>query len=73
MSDLMRSGGGRVSRSSRERRAYRLVVVGGTAGAVAVVSFLLAVFGVIGWALFLISAVVAAVCAFLFRSAVSKR
>ena len=62
-----------MSRSAREQRAYRLVVVGGVAGAVAVVGFLLAIFGAIGAGIPLIAAVVAAICLLLFRSAVSRR
>jgi hypothetical protein len=73
MSDLAKRPGGRVSRSTREQRAYRLVVVGGVAGTVAVVSFLLAIFGVIGYALFLISAIVSGVALLLFRRAVARR
>ena len=73
MSDLTPRSGGRVSRSARERRAYRLVVTGGTAATVAVVSFVLAIAGVMGYGLFLISAIVAVVCGFLFRTSVSKR
>ena len=62
-----------MSRSAREQRAYRLVVVGGVAGAVAVVGFLLAIFGVIVAGIPLIAAAVAAICVLLFRSAVSGR
>jgi putative flippase GtrA len=62
-----------MSRSSRERRAYRLVVVGGTAALVAVVGIILAVVGAIGWGIPLIALVVAVVCAFMFRSAVGRR
>lgn len=72
MSDLTPSSGRRPSRSARERRAYRIVLAGGTAGAIAVVSFVLAVFGVIGYGLFVIAAIVAVVCALLFRGAVSR-
>ncbi len=61
-----------MTRSSRERRAYRLVLVGGISGAVAVVSFVLAIAGVIGYGLFLIAAIVGVVCALLFRRAVSR-
>jgi hypothetical protein len=59
-------------RRTREQRAYRLVVVGGVAGAVAVVGFLLAIFGVIGAGVPLIAAVVAAVCALWFRGTVAR-
>ena len=72
MSDLTPSSGGRLSRSTRERRAYRLVVVGGTAAAVAVVTFVLAVVGVMGFGVFLLAAIVAVVCGFLFRRAVAR-
>lgn len=72
MSDLTPSSGRRVTRSARERRAYRLVLTGGISGTVAVVSFVLAIFGVIGYGLFVIAAIVAVVCALLFRRAVSR-
>ena len=72
MSDLTPSSGGRVSRRTREQRAYRLLMVGGGAGAVAVVSFVLAIAGVIGYALFLVTAIIAVVCVLLFRRAVSS-
>jgi membrane protein implicated in regulation of membrane protease activity len=73
MSDLAPRSGGGVSRRTREQRAFRLVVVGGAAGVVAVVSFLLAIFGVIGYALFIVSAIVSVVAVLLFRRAVSQR
>jgi cobalamin synthase len=73
MSDLTPSSGGRVSRRTREQRAYRLHLIGGGAGAVAVVSFVLAIAGVIGSALFLVSAIVSVVAVLLFRRAVSRR
>jgi hypothetical protein len=71
MSDLSRRPS-HTPRRTREQRAYRLVVAGGVAGAVAVVGFLLAIVGVIGIGLPLIATVVAAVAALLFRSAVSR-
>lgn len=61
----------RLPRRSREQRAYRLVVAGGTAGLVAVVGFVLAIAGVIGLGIPFIAAVVAAICWLLFRRAVS--
>jgi hypothetical protein len=66
MSDLERSPS-RVPRSQREARAYRLVLAGGTLGAVAVVGFVLAIAGVIGLGIPFIAAVLAVVCALLFR------
>jgi putative flippase GtrA len=60
-----------MSRSSREQRAYRLVVVGGGAGVVAVVTFVLAIAGVLGFGVPVIAAIVAAICLWLFRRVVS--
>jgi hypothetical protein len=61
-----RKGSG-LSRRQREDRGYRLVVIGGVAGAVTVVGAVLAIVGVIGWGLPFICAAVLAVCALLFR------
>jgi putative flippase GtrA len=60
------------SRRKREQRAYMLVLTGGTAGAVAVVGLILAVFGVVGAGIPLIAAIVAIVCALIFKSTVSR-
>ena len=68
---LSPTGGGPPSRRSRERRAYQLVLVGGTAGAIAVVTFVLAIFGVMGFGIPFIAAIVALVCGLLFRRTVS--
>ena len=69
MSDLERRGGSRPSRRQREQRAYRLVTVGGALGLAAVVGFVLAIVGVIGWSIPILAAVLAVVCAVLFRRA----
>ena len=69
--DLTRRPGGPPSRRSREKRAYQLAVGGGVAGAVAVIGGILAIAGVIGWGPPLLAVVIAVVCAFLFRRAVS--
>jgi hypothetical protein len=58
-------------RRTREQRAYRMVVVSGTAGAVAVVTFVLAIIGIGSFAIPVIAAIVALVCFFLFRRIVS--
>jgi hypothetical protein len=71
MSDLERSRS-RVPRRTREQRAYRLVVLGGGLGAVAVVGFVLAIAGVIGIGIPFIAAVLAVVCLLLFRSTVRR-
>jgi putative flippase GtrA len=69
---LTPSSGGPPSRRDRESRAYRLVVVGGAAGAVAVVTFVLAIAGVMGFGIPFIAAIVALVCGLLFRRTVSR-
>ena len=56
----------------REQRAYRLVQVGGGAALVAVAGLILSIVGVIGSTLWVIAAIVAAVCAVLFWRTVSK-
>jgi hypothetical protein len=57
----------RLPRRTREQRAYRLAVTGGTLAVVAVVGFVLAVAGVLGFGLPFLAAVLAVVCALLFR------
>jgi hypothetical protein len=70
VSDLERRGS-YTPRRTREQRAYTLTVIGGIAGLVGVVGFVLAVFGVTGFGLPILALIVAAVCALLFRRAVS--
>jgi ABC-type bacteriocin/lantibiotic exporter with double-glycine peptidase domain len=72
MADMTRSSGGPPSRRSREQRAYRLVLAGGTAGAVAVVTFVLALVGVMGFGIPVLAVIVAIVCLLLFRRTVSR-
>jgi hypothetical protein len=71
MADLASRSGGPPSRRGRERNAYRMVVTGGVAAAVAVVTAVLAVANVIGWLLPMVAIVVAVVCLLRFRSIVS--
>jgi putative flippase GtrA len=71
MSDIERRPS-RTPRRAREQRAYRYAVTGATAGLVAVVGLILAIAGVIGSTLWLIAAVVAAICGVLFWRTVSK-
>jgi putative flippase GtrA len=59
-------------RRVREQRAFRYAAVGGTAGAVAVVALVLSIVGVLGSGLFVIAAIVAAVCALLFWRTISR-
>ena len=63
--------GDMVPRRTREQRAYRLAVTGGTLAVAAVVGFVLAIAGVIGIGLPLLLALVAGACAFLFRRTTS--
>ena len=68
---LSPSSGGPPSRRSRERRAYQLVLVGSTAGVIAVLGFILAIVGVMGFGIPVLAAIVAIVCGLLFRRSVS--
>jgi hypothetical protein len=71
VSDLERRGS-HTPRRKREQRAYTLTMVGGTAGLIGVVGFVLAIFGVIGFGLPILALIVSAVCALLFRRAISR-
>lgn len=70
MADLQRRPN-TTPRRTREQRAYRLIVTGGVAGAVAVVGIVLAAIGVIGAFIPVVAIIVAVACAFLFRRTVS--
>ena len=70
MADLSRRGD-YTPRRVREQRAYRLAVVGGTAGVVTVVTGVLAIFGIVSFGFTVLAAVIAVVCYFLFRRTVS--
>jgi uncharacterized membrane protein YsdA (DUF1294 family) len=72
MSDLERQPN-RTPRRVREQRAYRLAVTGGTAGLVAVVGLVLTLVSEFSSAVWVIAAIVAAVCAVLFWRTVSKQ
>ena len=57
----------------REKRANQLVLVGGIAGVVAVVGFLLALFTAFSWGIVFLAAIVAVVCGVLFRRMTTPR
>jgi hypothetical protein len=59
-------------RRAREQRAYRLLLTGGTAGAIGVVGLLLAIVGVTsaGWPI--VALIIAAVCLVMFRASVGR-
>jgi hypothetical protein len=69
---LSPSSGGPPSRRSRERRAYQLVLVGSAAGVIAVVGFILAAVGVMGFGIPFIAAIVAVICGLIFRRTVAR-
>jgi hypothetical protein len=72
MSNLDRRGN-YTPRRVREQRAYRMLVVGGTAGAIGVVGIVLAIAGVIGATIPVIALIVAALAAFGFMRATGQR
>ena len=73
MSSLEPRGGSGMTRAQREKRGYQLVVAGGISAAIAVVGFVLAIVGVIGGGIPLVAAIVAIVCALMFRRLVGSR
>jgi hypothetical protein len=58
-------------RRVREQRAFRLVAVGGTTGALGALGVILAAAGVVGWFAPIVLIIVAVACFGLFRSATS--
>ena len=62
-----------VPRRARERRAYQLAVGGTTAGVIGVVTFVLAVAGVLSFGLPIILLIVAALCYVGFQRSVGQR
>ena len=71
MTDLSPRPSRTPSRRSREDRAYKLVLAGGTAAVVAVVTFVLAIVNVMGFGVPVLAALAAIVCGWLFRRTVS--
>jgi hypothetical protein len=71
MSDLTPRSGNRLSRRTREQRAYRLATTGGVAGLVFVVGLVLAIVGVVGAWLPILALLVAIACGLLFRRELS--
>ena len=62
----------RTPRRVREERAYKLVLAGGAAAVVAVVTFVLAIVGIIGFGVPVLAALVAILCGWLFRRTVAS-
>lgn len=73
MSSLEPRSGRHLTRKQKEARAYRLVMAGGTAGAVAVLGLVLAAVGAISFGIPVLAAIVAVVCLVLFRRSVGLR
>lgn len=71
MSSPARRPGGGLSRREREGRAFKLVVATGAGGLATVVSFALAVVGVVGFGLVFLLAIVTAAAAFMLRRTMS--
>jgi putative flippase GtrA len=71
MTDLTPRPNRTPSRRKREDRAYKLVLVGGAAATVAVVTFVLAVVGILGFGVPILAALVAVLCGWMFRRTVS--
>jgi putative flippase GtrA len=61
----------RTPRRSREDRAYKLVIAGGAAAVIAVVTFVLAIVGIMGFGVPVLAAIVAVLCGWLFRRTVT--
>lgn len=72
MSDLDRRRG-YTPRRAREQRAYRMVVVGGVAGGIGVVTLVLAIAGLVSGTWPVIAFIVAAICVFGFLRATGQR
>jgi hypothetical protein len=67
MSDLERRSSSPPSRRQREQRAYNLVLAGGIFGLVFVVTAVLAILTSFGWGIPILAAVLAVLCAVMFR------
>jgi uncharacterized membrane protein YsdA (DUF1294 family) len=72
MSNLDRRSG-HTPRRAREQRAYRLAVVGGSAGVIGVAGIVLAVVGVIGATIPILALIVAVMCVFMFQRTTGQR
>lgn len=71
MSDITPRPNRTPSRRAREDRAYKLVLAGGTAAVVFVVTFVLAIVGVMGYGIPILALLVAALCGWMFRRTIS--
>ena len=72
MAELQKRGS-YTPRRAREQRAYRLVVGGTVAGAVGIVTLVLAIAGIVSGAIPVIALIVAALCAWAFSRTVKAQ
>jgi hypothetical protein len=56
----------------REKRAYRLILMGGVAGILGCIGIVLSLLGIVGGGLPILALAIAVVCALLFRRTVSR-
>lgn len=70
MSDIQRRSSNRPTRRQREKRAYQLVLATGTLALITVVAVVLAIAGVVGFGLPVLTAILAVVGYLLFRRTV---
>ena len=72
MANIERSGGGRLTRAQREKRAYQLTLATGALAVVAVVGVVLALVGVVGAGLPILAAILAVVSGLLLRRTLGR-
>lgn len=72
MADLQKRGS-YTPRRAREQRAYRIVQAGTASAVATVATAILAVFGVIGWGIPIVLAILTALCVWGFRGATGRR
>ncbi len=59
-------------KAAREKRAYRLILIGSVAGILGCIGIVLSLVGILGAGLPILAIVIAVVCALLFRRTVSR-
>ena len=62
----------RSPRRQREDRAYKLVLATAGFGAISVITFFLAIFGVMGFGFPILAAIIAVICLVFFRRTVAR-
>ena len=72
MADLQKRGG-YTPRRAREQRAFRLVMVGGTTGALGVITLVLSAVGIVSFGIPVLLLIITAICVFMFRGVTGQR